>query len=156
MSYEIPLCGPCTAARNAWLDSRPSAVLPTFGFAFGSGAAYDTSVAGVNAARRARYSRWSTLVREQRDAIAAACRNGQHAGGETPVDAPAEPADAFEFARALRDPAVRAHIAVRGYVPGLPVYVGDTPTDPVHGDYAFRVWRDPSVPGGWDGKPVES
>jgi len=61
-------------------------------------------------------------------------------------------ANAFEFARALRDPQVRAEISKRGYISGTTVVVGqDTP---VHHDATFRVWRDDTVPGGWTGCPI--
>jgi hypothetical protein len=63
-----------------------------------------------------------------------------------------ELASAFEFAKALARPEVRAEIAKRGYVSGRTVVVGrDTR---VHHDAVFRVWRDDAVPGGWTGEPV--
>jgi hypothetical protein len=58
-----------------WLDARPPAVA---GFSFGSGAAYDSSPAGVTERRRARADRWYRIVREHRQAIAAGCRAGRH------------------------------------------------------------------------------
>jgi uncharacterized protein (DUF2336 family) len=60
--------------------------------------------------------------------------------------------DAFAFACALPDPAVRAEIARRGYTSGLPIVVGrDAPADGAD----FRVWREDTAPGGWTGAPVE-
>lgn len=62
-----------------------------------------------------------------------------------------DPVSPFDFGRAIRDPAVRAEIARRGYVNGRTVAVGrDTPAYHAH----FRVWRDDTVPGGWTGEPV--
>lgn len=61
----------------------------------------------------------------------------------------------FAFGRALRDAAVRVHMARRGYVSGQTIIVGrDTPRDPATGP-VFRVWPDPDVPGGWDGQPEQ-
>lgn len=65
-----------------------------------------------------------------------------------------DPADAFEFARALHDPDVRAEISRRGYISGTLLYVGQTPVDPDDLRPSFRVWREPSVPGGWTGTPI--
>ena len=76
------LCQPCDDLCTKWLDSKPSQVLPTFGFAYGSGAAYDVSAAGVRDNTSARYERWRQLVREQMDGIAAACRAAGHATTE--------------------------------------------------------------------------
>jgi hypothetical protein len=68
---------------------------------------------------------------------------------------PAEPSDAFAFAAALRDPHVRAALAVRGYVDGWPTIVGrDTDPDGYDPGPVFRVWRDPDVPGGWNGEVI--
>jgi hypothetical protein len=57
--------------------------MPRFGFTFGSGAAYDSSPAGVRDARRVRTERWYALVREQMNGIAAACRAAGHMGVDT-------------------------------------------------------------------------
>lgn len=70
-------CAACALARERWLDTTPT-MLDTPGFTFGSGAAYDGTVAGVAGNRRARYERWRVLVREQRAAILAACLRGSH------------------------------------------------------------------------------
>lgn len=78
-----PLCPPCVERRTAWLDANPLVTLPRFGFTFGSGAAYDTSPAGVRDNRAARARAWYALVREQRAAIAAACRAAGHSGVDT-------------------------------------------------------------------------
>jgi hypothetical protein len=62
----------------AWLDSKPSKVLPTFGIAYGSGAAYDASPAGLLDGRRGRHQRWAELVRWQMAFIADSCRTNGH------------------------------------------------------------------------------
>lgn len=70
-----PLCPPCGAARLAWLDYR----LPrTFGFAYGSGAPYDVSAAGVRDRRRLRFEEWRSTVRFHTDLIARQCRAAGH------------------------------------------------------------------------------
>jgi hypothetical protein len=80
------LCLPCQEERLRWLDTKPSQMFPRFGFAHGSGARYDTSVAGVRDAWRARHEKWRALVREQMALIAGHCRA---AGHSTPLVAPA-------------------------------------------------------------------
>jgi hypothetical protein len=74
------LCPPWVAGRTAWLDARPTRSLS---FTYGSGAAYDSSPAGVRDSRRARADAWYALVREQRAGIAAACRAAGHVGLDT-------------------------------------------------------------------------
>lgn len=74
-----PLCAPCRAERDRWLDTTPNRLIPRPGFAYGSGAAYDSTPAGAAGNRSARYQEWRETVRFQRDLIATACRNGQHA-----------------------------------------------------------------------------
>lgn len=68
-------------------------------------------------------------------------------------EVPPAPVDGFDFGTALRDVAVRAHIARRGYIHGDLILVGNT-TQAETGETrrVFRVWRDPNVPGGWDGR----
>lgn len=84
-SEEVPpplsggLCGPCAAESSRWLDTRPSTLLPRLSLAYGSGAAYDASPAGMAENRRARHAEWAALVRRQRALVAAGCRAGQHA-----------------------------------------------------------------------------
>ena len=78
LSQQTPICPPLTEKRMAWLDSKPSQTLPSFGFAHGSGAAYDASVAGVQNGSRSRHLRWAAIVREQMAGIAAACRSAGH------------------------------------------------------------------------------
>lgn len=55
---------------NRWTDTKPSS---GFSFAYGSGAAYDASIAGIRDARRARYEAWRRLVNRQIEMIRAAC-----------------------------------------------------------------------------------
>ncbi len=75
----MTLCGPCTAESARWLDTSPATLLPRLGFAYGSGAAYDVSPAGVAERRRARHAEWAATVRRQRALVAAGCRAGHHA-----------------------------------------------------------------------------
>ena len=79
------LCVPCRDERDRWLDTTPNRLIPRPGFAHGSGAAYDSSPAGVRDSRSARYQEWADTVNFQRELIATACRNGQHAA-ERKVD----------------------------------------------------------------------
>jgi hypothetical protein len=74
-----PLCGPCRDESARWLDTRPSTLLPRLGFAYGSGAAYDVSAAGLAGRRRSRHEEWAATVRHQRALVAAGCRAGNHA-----------------------------------------------------------------------------
>lgn len=83
-----PLCGPCRAERDRWLDTTPNRLIPRPGFAHGSGAAYDSSPAGVRDGRAARYKEWADTVNFQRELIATACRNGQHAAERKADDGP--------------------------------------------------------------------
>jgi hypothetical protein len=87
MTVKPPICPPCQQRRMAWLDSKPSQVLPTFGIAHGSGAPYDASLAGIRDHQRSRHQQWARLVREQMAGIAADCRLAQH----TAVAAPSAP-----------------------------------------------------------------
>lgn len=61
------------------MDTTPNRLIPRPGFAHGSGAAYDVTPAGMRGRWTTRYEEWATTVRFQRDLIATACRNGQHA-----------------------------------------------------------------------------
>lgn len=79
-----------------WLDSKPSVVLSTFGIAYGSGAPYDVSVAGLLDRRRSRYEQWHQLVREQMAGIAEHCRAAGHVS--TPAVARVEQIELFELA----------------------------------------------------------
>jgi len=74
-----PICSPCQEERSRWLDTRPSQMLPRFGIAHGSGAAYDVSAAGIGDNRGSQYEQWRQLVRSQRDLIARTCREQRHA-----------------------------------------------------------------------------
>lgn len=74
-----PLCGPCRAERDRWLDTVPSTLIPRLGFAHGSGAAYDVSAAGLRDRRAARYEEWRRTVLHGREMVAVACRAGHHA-----------------------------------------------------------------------------
>ena len=84
-----PLCGPCSAERDRWLDTTPATLLPRLGLAYGSGAAYDVSPAGLRKRRAARHAEWAATVRFQRQLVAQGCRAGRHA--VTPTPAPLEP-----------------------------------------------------------------
>jgi hypothetical protein len=74
-----PLCPPCSAARSAWLDYR---LPPVLGIAYGSGAPYDVSAAGVRDRRRSRFEEWRSTVRFNRDLIARHCRAAGHVAEE--------------------------------------------------------------------------
>lgn len=76
----VPLCGPCLAESWRWLDTNPMALHPRLGFAFGSGAVYDTSEGGMRDRLAARHAEWAALVRFQRRLVAEGCRAGRHAG----------------------------------------------------------------------------
>jgi hypothetical protein len=78
-----PLCGPCRAERDRWLDTSPSTLIPRPGFSHGSGAPYDVSAAGLRDRRGARYEEWRRTVQHGRRMVAVACRAGHHAA---PVD----------------------------------------------------------------------
>jgi hypothetical protein len=73
------LCDACNNAILKWIDSKPSEVLPQISITYGSGAAYDHSIAGVVEKRHARWEQWRDLVRENKTAIKAACAAGHHA-----------------------------------------------------------------------------
>lgn len=72
------ICPACQGQRMAWLDSKPSQVLPAFGIAHGSGAGYDVSLAGLQDRSRSRHQQWAALVREQMAAIGDHCRQAGH------------------------------------------------------------------------------
>jgi hypothetical protein len=74
----MPLCEACQAESDAWLDTKPSEVLPSFGIAHGSGAAYDSTAAGIRDNNSARWKAWRELVVEQRRLIRAGCTAGIH------------------------------------------------------------------------------
>lgn len=74
-----PLCGPCSAESQRWLDTSPDTLIPRLSFTFGSGTAYDYTPAGVAERRRARYDEWRRTVQHGRRMIALACRAGYHA-----------------------------------------------------------------------------
>jgi hypothetical protein len=74
----VTLCAACSAESEAWLDTSPATVLPRLGIAYGSGAAYDVSLAGVIERRRARHAEWAALVRRQRALIVSGCAAGHH------------------------------------------------------------------------------
>lgn len=84
-STLAPICPPCTELRMKWLDSAPSQVLPTFGIAYGSGANYDISAAGLRDRGRSRHQQWSALVREQMAGVAASCRANNHSATAMPA-----------------------------------------------------------------------
>jgi hypothetical protein len=75
---KVPICPPCQERRMAWLDSRPSKVLPVFGIAHGSGANYDITAEGIKDRSRSRHEQWRLLVREQMAGIADYCRRAGH------------------------------------------------------------------------------
>ena len=79
-STEVPssLCAECSAESARWLDTRPSTLIPRMGFAYGSGAAYDASAAGIADNRAAHHEQWVATVRYQRALIVAGCRAGRH------------------------------------------------------------------------------
>lgn len=81
----MTICAECTAARMAWLDSRPSRVFPRLSFTFGSGARYDSTPAGIRDNSRARYEKWRILVGEQMAAIARHCREAGHVSPPLPA-----------------------------------------------------------------------
>lgn len=78
---DIPLCAPCREARAAWLDYR---LPPVLGIAYGSGAPYDVSAAGIRDRQRARFEEWRSTVRFHRDLIARTCRTAGHVA-EPPI-----------------------------------------------------------------------
>lgn len=91
MTAASELCRPCSLARAAWLDYR----LPRVpGIAYGSGAAYDTSTAGVRDRQRARFEQWRETIRFNQQLIAEQCRAGRHVDG-TPEPAPVIEIDLF-------------------------------------------------------------
>lgn len=73
----MSVCPDCRRQQDAWLDSRPSQVLPRLGIA--GGAAYDDTPAGVRDNARSRHRAWVALVREQVAGIAADCQRDRHA-----------------------------------------------------------------------------
>ena len=75
----MALCPPCALQSARWLDTSPSTLLPRLGFAYGSGAAYDASPAGMRDRRAARHEEWAATVRRQRALVAEGCRAGRHA-----------------------------------------------------------------------------
>lgn len=77
-----PLCPPCRKARLAWLDYR---LPPVRGFAFGSGARYDISAAGLRDHQRGRFDEWRSTIRFHRDLIARTCREAGHVAEESPA-----------------------------------------------------------------------
>jgi len=60
---------------NRWTDTKPSS---GFSFTYGSGAAYDASIAGIRDARKARHETWRCLVNRQIKMIRGACLAGGH------------------------------------------------------------------------------
>lgn len=80
-----PLCGPCAQESLAWLDTRPSELIPRFGIAYGSGADYDVSPAGIRDSRTARWREWAETVRFRRRLIAQGCRAGKHSTRRRPA-----------------------------------------------------------------------
>ena len=76
-----PLCSPCSTESARWLDTSPMTLLPRLSIAYGSGAAYDASAAGIAERRRTWHDEWAATVRRQRAMIAAGCRAGNHAPG---------------------------------------------------------------------------
>jgi hypothetical protein len=75
LTPKIPLCPPCRDERSRWLGYR----LPrTPGFAFGSGAPYDVSPAGIRDRQHARFEEWRSTVAFHRDLIARTCREQRH------------------------------------------------------------------------------
>jgi hypothetical protein len=74
----VTLCAACSAESVAWLDTSPATLLPRLGIAYGSGAAYDNTLAGVVERRRMRHEEWAALVRRQRALIVAGCAAGHH------------------------------------------------------------------------------
>lgn len=75
----MALCPPCARESARWLDTSPSTLLPCLGFAYGSGAAYDASPAGMQDRRAARHEEWRLTVQRQRALVAEGCRAGHHA-----------------------------------------------------------------------------
>jgi hypothetical protein len=100
MRDVAPLCPPCIEKRMRWLDSNPLKVLPSFGIAYGSGALYDVSAAGVLDRRRARYEQWRALVREQMAGIASDCRKRGHVAATPPTAVRVVQLDLLELALA--------------------------------------------------------
>lgn len=77
-----PLCPPCAEASGRWLDYR---LPPVLGIAYGSGAPYDVSAAGIRDRRRSRFEEWRSTVRFHRDLIARTCRAARHVAKEPPA-----------------------------------------------------------------------
>lgn len=79
-----PLCAPCRAARAAWLDSKPSAVIPSLYAgppAGGAGLTADGKKLRAWTSTPAdtwRYRAWRDVVRFHMDLIARACRSAGH------------------------------------------------------------------------------
>lgn len=78
----MTLCATCQAESDRWLESSPSEVLPLLSIAYGSGAAYDTTGAGIRQRRSARWQQWRDLVVFQRNLIREGCASGHHAQPE--------------------------------------------------------------------------
>lgn len=76
---DSPLCPPCRAASSAWLGYR---LPPALGIAYGSGADYDMSAAGIRDRRQARFELWRDTIRWNRDLIARTCRAAGHTTAE--------------------------------------------------------------------------
>lgn len=79
MNQHPTLCGPCSAESLAWLETSPTTLIPRLGLAYGGGANYDVSAAGMRERRAARHAEWAATVRRQRALVAAGCRAGNHA-----------------------------------------------------------------------------
>lgn len=71
----MTVCTRCRAERDAWLDYR---LPPVLGIAYGSGAPYDVSPAGIRDRQRSRFEEWRSTVNFNRDLIARTCRAAGH------------------------------------------------------------------------------
>lgn len=74
----MSLCRACRAESDRWLDTTPAILRPGVSITYGSGAAYDSTPAGVRDNTRARYEDWRRLVREQMARIREQCQREQH------------------------------------------------------------------------------
>lgn len=90
----MPLCEACRSEFDAWLDTKPS--VPSFGIAFGSGAAYDSTPAGVRDNNSARWKAWRELAVSQRRMIRAGCAAGLHSA-RRPEPKPLDTIDPGEY-----------------------------------------------------------
>lgn len=79
---KSPLCPPCQAERQRWLDYR---LPPVLAIAHGSGAPYDVSAAGLRDKRRSRFEEWRSTIRFQMDLIASQCRAARHVAEPLPA-----------------------------------------------------------------------